>query len=146
MNKSFALERSNIDIEEPIDYNHSTKTVYLVRHGVALHNVPDPSSGDYHDKYDPRLTDPPLISDGKEQIRNTGHKLRGVDLDLVVTSPLTRCLQTTQLILEGWKSLNSASSPAVVCLENVREAFGKHYPDKRSPKSLLQVSILFANI
>ena len=145
-NNNCTIDRPNGDSHESIDYNHKTKTIYFVRHGVALHNVPDYSTGDYHNKYDPRLTDPPLISDGEEQIRNVGRKLRGVELDLVVTSPLTRCLQTTQLIMYEWNSLNSVSSPHVVCLENVREAFGKHYPDKRSPKSSLQVSVLFAII
>lgn len=142
------------------------KKVYLIRHGVAKHNVPDPHTGEHPDiANDITLTDPPLIPQGILQARVLGENLKrgGVrdTIDLVVCSPLSRCLQTAGYIFpnhfrrmpqdsvvanpsrddlidvqmgdsEGHHShavLNNNCK--VLCHEDVREAFGMHYPDKR---------------
>ena len=36
------------------------KTVYLLRHGEALHNLVDRGAGSYERRRDPSLADPPL--------------------------------------------------------------------------------------
>lgn len=77
------------------------------------------------------------------------------DVELVICSPLTRCIQTSQFafpdhfveksqnILDGSHHNNALDEPQdkrgvvlesncrVFCHEGVREAFGMHYPDKR---------------
>ena len=40
------------------------KTVYLLRHGEALHNLVDRGSGSYERRRDPSLVDPPLTLRG----------------------------------------------------------------------------------
>jgi hypothetical protein len=81
-----------------------------------------------------------------------------VGLELVVASPLTRCLQTATLAFlppfmayddndddDDDDANNNGTVPppppavAMVCKEEVREAFGIQYPDRRRSKSVLQV-------
>lgn len=64
--------------------------------------------------------------------QDTGH------VELVVCSPLSRTLQTASLAF-----LPDPEDPhpvPIVCIENVREAYGMHYPDKRRERSTLVVS------
>lgn len=64
----------------------------------------------------------------------------GEPLELIVSSPLTRCLQTSTLgFLAGDMYTDGITEPKFFATELVREAFGMHYPDKRRDKSLLQV-------
>lgn len=153
----------------------STKTIYLIRHGVAQHNVPDTQTGQKPNLLDPKFTDPSLIRQGEMQASVLGKQfLKGgmiatkycensmdidIDIDggegqhskqidLVVCSPLTRCLQTSSHIFPSHFSGNSNStteqsqstsnshfvldrSCKVFCHADCREAYGIHYPDKR---------------
>ena len=43
------------------------KTVYLLRHGEALHNLVDKGAGSYERRRDPSLADPPLTDKGTSQ-------------------------------------------------------------------------------
>jgi phosphohistidine phosphatase SixA len=141
----------------------SSKTIYLIRHGVARHNVRGPR-GEKPDLLDPSYTDPELIRQGEIQASVLGDQLRrrGLTIDdnsmniednddtikpieLVVCSPLTRCLQTASYIFPSHFASNTpsnqsseSSSPFILdrnckvcCHNDVREAFGVHYPDKR---------------
>ena len=133
------------------------KTIYFVRHGVARHNVPDPHTGQMPNLYDEKYTDPPLVLQGELQANELGAKLREMGLfekrstsstvdatnlnskkhiDLVVSSPLTRCLQTSSLIFPDFSPL--------VCHGGIREAYGMHYPDRRS--KLSQIKVMFPNV
>lgn len=126
--------------------------VAFIRHGVARHNLYDPVTRQPPNLEDPNLWDPPLVYQGKKQALEAGEQLKtwwrttklGEEIELIVTSPLTRCIQTTMLgFLPGdmYADNNSRESePQIYCTELVREAFGMHYPDKRREKSLLQVS------
>lgn len=124
------------------------QTVVFVRHGVARHNIINPQTGKPPDLTDPNLLDPPLVRDGKFQAIIVGERLKawwineqGSDAQLVISSPLTRCLQTANLAyLPGDLYPMGRNEPTIVCMEGVREAYGMHYPDKRRNKSFLEVS------
>jgi hypothetical protein len=130
------------------------QTIAFVRHGIARHNLWDPVTRQPPRLEDPNLWDPPLIYEGKQQALEAGECIKtwwrttqlGEEIELIVTSPLTRCIQTTMLgFLPGDGYTSSATSttasrePQIYCTELVREAYGMHYPDKRRSKSLLQV-------
>ena len=68
------------------------KEVYLIRHGQSEANVAlDLDNPNFY--YDAKLT-----SIGKKQAQNTQKKLSNIDFDLLLCSPLTRALQTFDLI------------------------------------------------
>ena len=68
------------------------KEVYLIRHGQSEANVAlDLDDPNFY--YDARLT-----SLGKKQAKNTRTKLKNIDFDLLLCSPLTRALQTFSFI------------------------------------------------
>jgi len=126
------------------------QTVVFVRHGVARHNVLG-ADGRRPNLEDPALWDPPLLLEGKLGAVQVGQAIQtwwrttqaGEQIDLIVTSPLTRCIQTATLAFLPGDRYNDAAggdpaSAQLVCKEDVREAFGKHYPDKRREKSVLQ--------
>lgn len=123
----------------------------LIRHGVAKHNLPDPVTGNRPNLHDPALFDPPLVYQGKQQALEAGEKLRtwllrttqgAIELpELVVASPLTRCLQTAMYACgpgDVYTTTRSSSSSIYYCTELCREAFGMHYPDRRRPRSVLE--------
>ena len=124
------------------------QTIVFVRHGVARHNLLD-DKGNPPNLNDPELFDPPLLLEGKKQAFDAGERLRiwwhttqvGEHLELVITSPLTRCLQTTALaFLPGDLYAKDIPEPTIACMDLVREAYGMSYPDRRRPKDLLMVS------
>lgn len=43
-------------------------------------------------------TDTPLVKEGREQAKNAGQKAKNLDIDLIVSSPLSRALETAQII------------------------------------------------
>ena len=183
----------------------TAKTITLIRHGVALHNICD-ENGAKPNLHDPKFTDSPLTRRGELQAQQLGERLRrkglvhryrddtadgggngedstagaggrlssdavaldgdGMDVDeacnnnnnntedsstieLVICSPLTRCLQTASLIFPSYFMISRPSSDtyrtidarigtyvldincSVFCHADVREAYGKNYSDKR---------------
>ena len=122
------------------------QTVVFVRHGIAQHNLYDPRTGRPPNLEDPALFDPPLVLEGKRQVLEAGERLRtwwsttqlGEPIELVVTSPLTRCIQTATLaLLPGDLYTKDIREPSFLCTDLVREAYGKHFPDKRRTKPIL---------
>lgn len=75
--------------------------IYFVRHGHAKHNV----DGDYTN---PANQDAALTPSGRAQVYATARELsyKVPHWDAVFTSPLTRCLQTTEEILQEIPSLS----------------------------------------
>jgi broad specificity phosphatase PhoE len=107
--------------------------VTFIRHGVARHNLPDPLTGQRPILEDPAWMDPTLVYQGKAQALESGERLRmwwrttqgGGELELIITSPLTRCIQTTMYgFLPGEAYTDSRPEPRIVCSERVREAYG----------------------
>jgi len=132
--------------------------VNLCRHGVAHHNVVDRQTGKPPDICDPKFFDPPLTTHGKMGAVEVGDAIQtwwhttqaGKSIELIVTSPLTRCLQTAVLAFlppllgssynadHDQDESNDGAALPFLCVESVREAYGMHYPDRRRNKSLLQ--------
>ena len=116
------------------------QTVVFLRHGVAQHNYQNA------DLLSPTLFDPSLTYEGKLSAVQAGEKIKnwwkskqpGKSIDMIVSSPLTRTLQTASLAFMPGEEYGEKYFP-ILCTENVREAFGIHYPDKRRERSTLAV-------
>eukprot|EP00521_Asterionellopsis_glacialis_P001391 CAMPEP_0195257728 /NCGR_PEP_ID=MMETSP0706-20130129/6981_1 /TAXON_ID=33640 /ORGANISM="Asterionellopsis glacialis, Strain CCMP134" /LENGTH=191 /DNA_ID=CAMNT_0040310971 /DNA_START=137 /DNA_END=709 /DNA_ORIENTATION=- len=127
------------------DKNRRVQTIMFVRHGVAKHNLRDPKTNQPPNLHDPTLLDPSLVFQGKQQALEAGDLMRqwfqaqSLDIELVITSPLTRCLQTTSLaFLPGEEYCFDRKEPKILVMDQLREVYGMHYPDKRRNKSLLK--------
>jgi broad specificity phosphatase PhoE len=124
-----------------------TQTVVFLRHGVAHHNF----SG--ADLLSPTLFDPSLTSEGKLSAVKTGEKIKtwwkttqaGKSAELIVSSPLSRCLQTAMLAFLPGGEYERAAVP-LLCIENVREGYGMHFPDKRRERSTLTVRSIYSSL
>ncbi|GFH46211.1 hypothetical protein CTEN210_02685 [Chaetoceros tenuissimus] len=134
---------------------HTKQIIYLTRHGVARHNcLEQVVNGSYvkPNLKDPRFTDSPLTPQGHEQPLKAGEVLRNhilevyqqpIVIDGVIVSPLTRCLQTTQGMMKQIANYDDRQQPKIqvprqwIAREELREAYGIHYSDKRSSKSHL---------
>lgn len=122
------------------------QTVVFIRHGIAVHNIRDPRKECKDDHRDPRFWDPPLVYQGILGAVEAGRNVRAWmndytkhrNIELLVTSPLTRCIQTTTLAFVRGDEYDRPP-PRIVCVEDVREAYGIFYPDKRREKSKLKV-------
>jgi broad specificity phosphatase PhoE len=66
------------------------KSVFCIRHGESTFNAAYRETGT-----DPMHFDAPLTDEGLRQVREARQSLRDIAFELVVTSPLTRALQTT---------------------------------------------------
>jgi broad specificity phosphatase PhoE len=123
---------STISEEDGGDRLHRRRTLYLIRHGEALHNVleaqaeqaakieaerlhlsPEETRQRMEEARqsvltDPSLRDAPLTEKGKEQARQVSKQLQAIMENggkihpptEAMCSPLTRCLQTTKIVLQ----------------------------------------------
>ena len=116
------------------------KILYCIRHGESIHykQFLKYGSSSYYNKL---YRDSRLTSYGHEQSNylSTWDKIN--DIDLVITSPQYRALQTTSNIFQ-----NHLGSKRIIALESVRE-----YPlsfqvcNQRSKKSLLKKDFIHIN-
>jgi uncharacterized phosphatase len=65
------------------------KKLYFVRHGLTEMNVRGVWSG---------TTETALTSEGRQQAKQTGQAAKGLGIDLIVTSPLSRAVETATII------------------------------------------------
>ena len=107
------------------------KNIFCIRHGQGFHNTDFLKYG-RQAYYDPEKADPHLTQIGVTQadfLNKHWGELKNIDL--VIVSPLTRCLQTATHIFKG------CDVPMIAC-ENAREfPMGQQYSNKRSQKSIL---------
>jgi uncharacterized phosphatase len=75
-----------------------SKTVYFVRHGECVANTKGVIAG--------LGDDSPLTDLGRSQARDTAQTLKGIDFDLIISSPMCRTVETTKIIADelGLKS------------------------------------------
>lgn len=114
------------------------KTLYLIRHGQALHNINflKYGSNTYYSKMN---YDSPLTETGIEEASHCSScwNLKN-NIEAVVTSSLTRTLQTTELIFGKTPNI-----PILVLDELKEYPQGLHTPNKRQPLSTLKKNFSF---
>jgi hypothetical protein len=173
------MNSSEVSSHNYLDKNENDgkrkRIIVLIRHGIALHNVIDPRTGQPCNYCDPYFFDSPLILDDTtmddmiqmgKNVKEWFKKQHHPNVELIITSPLTRCIQTALIAFGGnhhhhhsnnksndifpqqqqihqqqnrSQTLDNNHEIPIICKEVVREAYGKHYPDKRKEKSKLMV-------
>ncbi|KAJ4807236.1 Phosphoglycerate mutase-like protein [Rhynchospora pubera] len=96
--------------------SHRCKTLYLIRHGQAVHNVAGEKN---HKAYSfPEFFDAQLSPLGWDQVGNLRKHVNACGLakkiELVVVSPLLRTMQTAVGVFGGEKFTNTSSSQTAV--------------------------------
>lgn len=69
-----------------------SKTVYFVRHGECVANTKGVIAG--------LGDDSPLTDQGIIQAKETAKKLKGIKFNLIISSPMSRTVRTTKIIIE----------------------------------------------
>ncbi|KAK1369669.1 phosphoglycerate mutase-like protein 1 [Heracleum sosnowskyi] len=133
---------------------HRCKTIHLVRHAQGIHNVE--GDKDYKAYMSPEYFDAHLTQLGWQQVDNLRKHVRACELlkkvDLVITSPLLRTMQTAVGVFggegytdrmdviplmaanagnSGRPAISSLNSPPIIAVELCREHLGVHPCDKR---------------
>lgn len=65
------------------------KRLYFIRHALSELNKSGHMAG---------TTDTPLTDEGRQQAKAAAQKIKNLDIDMVVSSPLSRALETAQII------------------------------------------------
>ncbi|MFO1324471.1 MAG: histidine phosphatase family protein [Burkholderiales bacterium] len=112
----------------------TTKTILCVRHGESTFNAAAAGGG-----ADPLHYDAPLSAVGRQQVRKARDALRDRPIELVVTTPLTRALQTTAGLFA-----DHPSSPPVLVESLHRERVENSCDVGRSPALLSEAFPSFA--
>lgn len=68
------------------------KRLYYIRHGLSEMNVLSVFAG---------RTDTPLTEEGRRGALQAGKENHGIEIDIIIASPLSRAHQTAQLFAEG---------------------------------------------
>ena len=101
-------------------------TIYLLRHGYS----------EWQEHYDPTQVDPGipdarLAKRGREQVRAAAAEVHRLGIELVVTSPLTRTIETALGLFEG-----ASSMPVFLVEPLLRERLGDSCDIGRPPAEL----------
>jgi len=110
------------------------KAILCIRHGESTFNAVAPSCG-----VDPLHYDAPLSEVGRQQVRRARELLRDTAIDLVITTPLTRALQTTAGLFA-----DHPSSPPIIVESLHRERVENSCDVGRSPALLSRAFPSFA--
>ena len=70
--------------------------IYLIRHGQSEFNAAHVQGCP-----DPMIWDAPLTALGREQARKARAEIAGLGIQQVLTTPLTRAIQTAKIIFDG---------------------------------------------
>ncbi|KAI9200660.1 hypothetical protein LWI28_011289 [Acer negundo] len=156
------------NMDFPVLYpSHRCKTVHLVRHAQGIHNVAGEKNHDAYSSYD--YFDAHLTQLGWQQVDNLHKHVQETGLskrvELVITSPLLRTIQTAVGVFggEGYAdgigapplmvakagnserpAISSLNCPPFIAVELCREHLGVHPCDKRS--SISEYQALFPAI
>ena len=103
-----------------------TRTVHLIRHGQSTFNAHMTATGE-----DPMTPDAPLSSVGEAQVADLRSRMADVAVDLLVTTPFTRAIQT------GLGAFGGRGLPVVVEALH-REHLGASCDVGRSPAILAE--------
>ncbi|PHT50886.1 Phosphoglycerate mutase-like protein 2 [Capsicum baccatum] len=164
-----ALEAQDMDVSggQSLYPLHRCKTVHLVRHAQGVHNVEGEKD---HSAYrSPHLFDAHLTPLGWQQVDNLRKHVHASGIfkkvELVITSPLLRCMQTAVGVFggEGYTdgidvpplmvtdagesnhpAISSLNCPPFIAVEGCREHLGVHWCDKR--RSISEYKPLFPAI
>jgi glucosyl-3-phosphoglycerate phosphatase len=104
-----------------------SKTIHCIRHGESTFNAHWRDSAT-----DPLLFDARLTPVGEQQVRDAAQAVRDVPYELIVSSPLTRALQTTFGLFSDHRS---AAAIRIECLH--RERLENSCDVGRAPSLLL---------
>lgn len=104
----------------------TSKTVLCIRHGESTFNAFASANGVDPLHYDARLSEM-----GEDQVRRAREMLRNVAIDLVITTPLTRALQTAAGLF-----VDHPSSPPILVEALHRERVENSCDVGRSPALL----------
>ncbi|KAL1831423.1 hypothetical protein ACET3Z_001074 [Daucus carota] len=146
---------------------HRCKTIHLVRHAQGIHNVEGDKN--YKAYMSPEYYDAHLTQLGWQQVDNLRKHVHACELlkkvDLVITSPLLRTMQTAVGVFggEGYTdrmdviplmaanagnsnrpAISSLNCPPIIAVELCREHLGVHPCDKR--RSVSEYQYLFPAI
>ena len=103
-----------------------SKTILCIRHGESTFNAMASGGG-----VDPLHYDAPLSEVGRQQVQRARETLRDTGIDLVITTPLTRALQTTAGLFA-----DHPSSPPILVESLHRERVENSCDVGRSPALL----------
>ncbi|XP_021665772.2 phosphoglycerate mutase-like protein 1 isoform X2 [Hevea brasiliensis] len=121
-----------------------SKILHLLRHAQGIHNVA--GEKDHSALLSPEFFDAPLSPLGCQQVTNLRNYVLASGLlkriDLVITSPLLRSMQTAVEIFGSEES--GLERPPIVAIELCRERLGVHPCDKR--RTICQYRNLFPEI
>ena len=116
-----------------------SKLLYLIRHGLAVHNE---NFLKYGEKtfFDPKYVDTHLIEEGVQQSLQFGKTWQNIDdIELVLVSPLYRTLETAANIFKD-------KDVPIISLEELREyPIGRHTCNKRSSRDILMYDFPYIN-
>lgn len=90
------------------------KKLYFIRHGLSELNVKGLYAG---------ITDTPLTEEGRAQAKKTGQQAKEMNLriDVIISSPLSRALETAQILA---KEVNYPESKIIVDKRVIERNFG----------------------
>lgn len=127
-------------IANPVYESATSKIVHLVRHAEGTHNLNEAES-----KLPPHF-DATLTPRGVEQCSQLAKHTKTLDVDAVMVSPMTRCLETARLSFPHLYESSSISSSSdsnndvpFIAHEEWRETVN-FLCDSRRPKQILQQS------
>ena len=104
----------------------TSKSILCIRHGESTFNAAHAVAG-----VDPLLFDAPLSAIGHEQVRQARVRLHEMRVELVVTSPLTRALQTATTLFS-----DHPATPSILVAALPRERVENSCDIGRSPTQL----------
>ncbi|MDQ5913307.1 MAG: hypothetical protein QG659_729 [Patescibacteria group bacterium] len=94
-----------------------SKTVYFVRHGECVANTKGVIAG--------LGDDSPLTELGRSQAKETAQNLKGINFDLVISSPMSRTVETTKIIANELGLTNEIITKSEFSEKDVGEFTGK---------------------